>query len=88
MFAIKKILKSRSTTSQMHKMNHPIKIRSEINILRNLSHVSIVFLQPSLKSAVCLDGSEFELYLSCQAFSHQKAMITGQKVAFNSLSSK
>lgn len=41
MFAIKKILKGKSTTSQIHKMNHPNKIRSEINILQNLSHVSI-----------------------------------------------
>lgn len=51
MLAIKKIIKGRSTTSQIHKMNHPNKIRSEINILKSLSHVSnFFFLSNSLST--------------------------------------
>nr|CAI5870276.1 unnamed protein product [Callosobruchus analis] len=42
MFAIKKILKARSSTSQMCKLNHPLKIQSEINILQSLSHPFII----------------------------------------------
>ncbi|XP_060521644.1 serine/threonine-protein kinase Chk2-like isoform X2 [Cylas formicarius] len=55
-FAIKKIVKSQRNTSQMHKINHPLKIANEINILRQISHPCIVGMQELLET-------ESEVYL-------------------------
>ncbi|CAG9812404.1 unnamed protein product [Phaedon cochleariae] len=45
MVAIKKILKGRSTTSQMYKLNHPNKIQTEISILQTLKHPFIIKME-------------------------------------------
>ncbi|KAG5899045.1 hypothetical protein JTB14_000069 [Gonioctena quinquepunctata] len=45
MVAIKKILKSRSTLSQVHKLTHPSKIQTEINILKTLKHPCIMTMR-------------------------------------------
>ncbi|KAJ8949326.1 hypothetical protein NQ314_008246 [Rhamnusium bicolor] len=45
MYAVKKILKARSTASQMHKLNHPSKIHTEINILQSLSHPFVIHME-------------------------------------------
>ncbi|KAJ8959052.1 hypothetical protein NQ318_022307 [Aromia moschata] len=44
-YAIKNILKGRSTLSQIHELNHPLKIETEINILRALSHPFVVQME-------------------------------------------
>lgn len=41
-YAIKKIIKGRSTDSNTHLLNHPTKIQTEINILKALSHPCII----------------------------------------------
>lgn len=40
-YAIKKIIKSRNTPSQMYNVNHPRRINTEINILQTLDHVGV-----------------------------------------------
>lgn len=40
-FAVKRIKKGKNAISQKHRLNHPSRIESEINILKSLSHVSI-----------------------------------------------
>ncbi|CAH1964952.1 unnamed protein product [Acanthoscelides obtectus] len=50
MFAIKRILKARSSTSQMCKLNHPLKIQSEINILQSLSHPFIIKMRDIIET--------------------------------------
>nr|XP_023027860.1 ovarian-specific serine/threonine-protein kinase Lok-like [Leptinotarsa decemlineata] len=45
MVAIKKIMKSRSTLSQIHKLTHPSKIKTEISILQTLKHPCVINME-------------------------------------------
>ncbi|KAG5896977.1 hypothetical protein JTB14_018492 [Gonioctena quinquepunctata] len=49
-YALKKITKSRDTPSQMHNINHPQRIETEINILEELSHPLVVKTKEILKN--------------------------------------
>ncbi|XP_018561124.1 ovarian-specific serine/threonine-protein kinase Lok-like isoform X1 [Anoplophora glabripennis] len=55
MYAIKKIHKARSTASQMHKLNHPSKIQTEVKILESLSHPFVI----NMKEIVETDDEVF-----------------------------